>query len=80
MIGSDFRAPTTGLTEILDKGLESERAFTQALSRVGRYGERSVRMITTRTQQIDDKLNKKLVSRLIEYSVQPKPTFLGTSQ
>jgi len=67
MIGTDFKAPTTGMTLILDRGLESEREALQALSRVGRYGERCVRMITSRASLVDEKLNKGLVKRLIDY-------------
>ena len=67
MIGTDFKAPTTGMTLILDRGLESEREALQALSKVGRYGERCVRMITSRASLVDEKLNKGLVKRLIDY-------------
>ena len=71
MIGTDFRAPTAGMAEILDRGLESERQFMQALSRVERYGERAVRMITSRTAQVDEALHKALVQRLINFQVKP---------
>ena len=60
VIGTDFRAPTTGMTQVLDRGLESDREAMQALSRVGRYGERCERMITSRTELIDVKLSKGL--------------------
>ena len=46
MIGTDFRTPTTGMTLVIDSGLESDREAIQALSRVGRYGERCERIIT----------------------------------
>ena len=72
MIGSDFKAPTTGLTMILDRGLESDREALQALSRVGRYGERCVRMMTSRTSLIDEKPHQGLIQRLIDYQVPPK--------
>ena len=48
------------MTQVLDRGLESDREAMQALSRVGRYGERCERMITSRTELIDVKLSKGL--------------------
>lgn len=67
MIGTDFRAPTTGMTLVIDSGLESNREAIQALSRVGRYGERFERIITSRTTLVDASLNQKLTKRLIDY-------------
>ena len=71
MIGIDFKSPTTGMNLILDRGLESEREAVQALSRVGRYGERCVRMITSLASLIDETLHQGLVKRLIDYQVAP---------
>ena len=68
--GTDFRAPMTGITEIIDIGLESDREALLALSRVGRYGERFERLITSRTSLVDETLNKLLTKRLINYQVQ----------
>ena len=61
------------MTQVLDRGLESDREAMQALSRVGRYGERCERMITSRTELIDVKLSKGLDQRLIDYQVPPVP-------
>ena len=66
--GTDFRAPLTGMAEVIDEGLESDREAIQALSRVGRYGERCERLITSRTTLVDETLNKDLIKRLIKYN------------
>ena len=68
--GTDFRAPMTGITEIIDIGLESDREALQALSRVGRYGERFEHLITSCTSLVDETLKKILIKILINYQVQ----------
>ena len=73
MRGTDFRAPTTGLALVMDRGLESERDVQQALGRVGRFGEKCRRLAVTDVNLIDPDLNLKLKRRLIEFLDSPPP-------
>ena len=67
MRGTDFRAPSTGIALVVDRGLESERDAQQALGRVGRFGERCVRYIVENVQLVDEHLHVKFRKRLIDF-------------
>ena len=49
--------------------MKSDRQAVQTLSRVGRYGERCVRIMTSRTSLIDEELHLGLVQSLIDYQI-----------
>ena len=65
--GTDWRSPDVGMALVLDRGFESERDLQQALARVGRFGDRAVRVKSNNVELIDPKLSEQLKTRLINY-------------
>ena len=45
---------------VLDRGFESQRDLQQALARVGRFGDRAVRVKSNNVELIDPKLNEQI--------------------
>ena len=56
--GSDWRSPDVGMALVLDRGFESQRDLQQALARVGRFGDRAVRVKSNNVELIDPKLSE----------------------
>ena len=74
--GSDWRSPDVGMALVLDRGFESQRDLQQALARVGRFGDRAVRVKSSHVELIDPKLNLQLKTRLINYLAPTETTKL----
>ena len=53
MRGTDFRAKLTGLTLLIDCGVESDREAQQMLARVGRFNEKCQRFAVDGIQLVD---------------------------
>lgn len=71
MRGVDLRAPTRGLVLVIRKGFASERDKMQALTRVGRQGDKCERFISRGLSLIDKELEEELVKRLIQFRSGP---------
>jgi len=67
MRGTDFRAPTHGITLILAKSFESERDAEQALARVGRFGDRCTRLLVYGVTLVDQELYTMMRANLVKF-------------
>ena len=67
MRGFDYRSPTKPICLILAKGFESQRDAEQALSRVGRHGDRCERLLTAGVELVDAGRSIYFYQRLIDF-------------
>ncbi len=67
MRGTDFRSPTHGICLIVAKPFESDRDAEQALARVGRFGDKSVRLLLLDVSLVDRVLETSMVANLVKF-------------
>lgn len=66
--GIDYRAPQSGMLLLLTKPFSSQRAYTQALDRVGRFGDRCKRYLVKGVPTVDKDVEQNNLAMLFNIS------------